>query len=209
VSYYELPLRLFSYAFPPLLALGTFAIPGAVRLALPQYAPGIEAAQVMMWTLFFLAVHSAVGPFIAAAGAFPTTLKLFPAVLSVGFLVQFAAIRAGAGLTGAAWTSLLTLAVATVGELLVAKSESGEAWPQALVSAAELHLPLAASIALCQLGRLFSVGSGLGPLWQASFQSGLFLLLYAPVFLAYERRFAILRLLRRPAEAAELSRDRS
>lgn len=196
VSYFESPLRLFAYAFPPVLALGTFVIPTVVRGVLPQYVPGIEAAQVMVWTLFFLAMHSVVGPFIASAGRFGTTLKLFPGALAVGFLMQFLAIQGGLGLTGAAWTSLLTLAFATTAELLVAKRACGQAWSEALLSTVKLHLPLAASIALCELGRHYAVGSGFAAPWQAFLQSALFLLFYAPLLVAYEQRFSMLRLLR-------------
>ncbi len=194
-GYYEAPVRLFCYALPPVLALGGLCIPAAVEFLLPRYAPGIPAAQVTLWGIFFLAVHATVGPFIGAANRLQKMLKLYAVLVPVGATVQYGVIKAGFGLTGAAWANVLTLAMVTASELFVAQRECGRSVKQAVLSIVMLHFPLAASIVLAALARSLSLGAGVTELVRIPWEGLLFLMLYLPLFALYEHRFSGVRML--------------
>ena len=111
VMFYEAPIRLFSYLLPPVLALGTLMVGPVIRLVLPRYTAGIEAAAITVWGVFFLCMHSAVTPFFRAAERFGLVLKLLAVMLVLTAGAQWLVLTSGGGLRGAAWTSLCALGV--------------------------------------------------------------------------------------------------
>jgi len=69
--FYELPARLFCYLLPPLLGAETFLIGAFTRTLLPQYSAGIGAAEVTLWSIFFVALHFSINSFFVASNMLP------------------------------------------------------------------------------------------------------------------------------------------
>ncbi len=188
VVFYEVPIRLFSYVLPPLLAVGTLLVGPAVRLILPQYAAGIEAAQITVWGVFFLSMHSAVTPFFRAAERLSVILKLLAATLVLTALAQWLVLSSGGGLQGAAWVSLVALGGLVNAELFVAREAAGESMAKILGFLGSVNLPLLLMIALMELLDRGGVG--------VIAQLAILLAAYAPVLAFYESRFSMLQMVR-------------
>jgi O-antigen/teichoic acid export membrane protein len=186
--FYEMPLRLFCYALPPLIGVGSLFIGDFVRLCLPQYSAGIPAAQITMWTMFFVALHASINAFFVASDMILVIWRIFGVLIPFGAAAQFLVMRAGFGLTGAATCSLATLAIVAATEIYVARNRCGHSLGEIAGFIASLYLPLAISIGLTQLVDLTPLMTGLKAL--------VFLAFYAPVLLMYELKFSILRTVR-------------
>lgn len=197
--FYEAPVRLFSYVLPPLLAVGSLVIGEFVHLVLPKYAPGIAAAQITMWSIFFMAVHSTIGSFFLAAKKLREVLRLFAVLLPLGALAHVIVIKSGYGLEGVAWTSLAVLAVASTAEIWIARRSCGHSAPAIAAFLATVYLPIATAMLLTgvvdELGLLAGESSLLVVGAKAALISGL----YIPMFLIYESRFSLLRTVRQTA----------
>lgn len=188
VVFYEVPIRLVSYVLPPLLALGTLLVGPAVKLILPQYSAGIEAAQITVWGVFFLSIHSAVTPFFRAAERLGLILKLLGAALVLTAAGQWLVLSNGGGLCGAAWMSLFALGVLVNAEMFVAREAAGDPLLKILGFLGSVNLPLGLMIALMKLMELGDVSLLL--------QGVIVLAAYAPVLGIYESRFSMLRMVK-------------
>ncbi len=187
-AFYELPARLFCYVLPPLLGVGALLIGDFVRICLPQYAPGIPAAQITMWTMFFVALHASINAFFVASNMILVIWRIFGVLIPFGAAAQFLVMKAGFGLTGAAICSLSTLAIVAATEIYVARRRCGHSTGEIAGFISSLYFPLAISIALTVLVDLAPFAAG----WKAL----LFLAFYAPVLFMYELKFSILRTVR-------------
>jgi O-antigen/teichoic acid export membrane protein len=197
--FYELPARLFCYVLPPLLAIGSLLIPSFVRLVLPQYVPGIEAAQITMWGIFFMAVHASVRSFLVAADKVNLILKFFGFLIPISAAAQYAVIKAGFGLEGVAWTAITTLAVLTSAELYIARRGCAHSHWGIAKYMGSLYFPLFAAFGMTMAVRCLDFGSVMPALVEAAAKCLLGVLLYVPVLLVYESRYSLLRLVRRSA----------
>jgi len=192
-SFYETPARLFCYVLPPMLGVGALLIPECVRLLLPQYVRGIPAAEITLWAVFFVAVHGSLSSFFVAAQKIPAVLRLYAFVAIAGATIQFLLMKFGFGLTGAAWTTLGTLAILSSGEMFLARRACGSGIMETIPYLTSLYFPLIAAGTLRLLLGSLSFGAWLpGPLELAA-KIALLLLFYAPVLFAYESKFTILR----------------
>jgi O-antigen/teichoic acid export membrane protein len=186
--FYEFPARFFCYVLPPILGIGTFLIGIFTRALLPQFSAGVPAAEVTLWTIFFVALHFSISPFFAATKLIPKIIKLMAGMIVIAVIAQAAVLNLGWGIEGAAWCTLATSAVWAAVELYVARTTRGEAHGAAGFIAS-LYLPLMVCIALRALVQTIPVE----PLVRMT----LFLLLYLPVFAGYEMRFSMLRTVRK------------
>jgi O-antigen/teichoic acid export membrane protein len=193
VMFYERPARLFCYVLPPVLGVGALLLPECVRLALPKYLPGVPAAEITLWAVFFVAVHGSMSSFFVAAGKVPVVLRLYAVLACAGAAAQFLVMRGGLGLTGVAFTTLVTLALVSSGEMIIARRVCGHSFAEIIPFLGSLYFPLAAVSVL----RIFVGSLRLGTLVPTPLELPskiiLLLLFYAPVLLAYENRFAMLR----------------
>ena len=187
-QFYELPARLFCYALPPLLGVGSLLIGDFVRLGLPQYAPGIPAAQITIWTMFFVALHASINAFFVASDMILVIWRIFGALIPFGAAAQFIVMKSGYGLAGAAVCSLATLAVVAATEIFVARRRCGHGTGEIAGFIVMLFFPIATAITLTELIDLAPLASA----WKAL----IFLAFYAPIFLMYELKFSILRTVR-------------
>ncbi len=192
--YYEVPARLFCYVLPPLLGAGTFLVGVFVRLALPQYGEGIEAAEVTLWAVFFVALHFSINAFFIASNMVPRILKLDVILIPIAALAQYTLMDFGWGIAGAAWCNLVTLALAAACELYIARSICGHDAAEIARFVGTLYFPLACSIALKMFVDTWDLSPWLASeVLQASAKAALFLVLSIPVFATYEGKFAMLR----------------
>ncbi len=194
--FYEMPTRLLSYLLPPVLGMISLLIPQFVHLVLPQYTPGIAAAQVTIWAVFFMAVHASLGSFFLAAGKQFSVLRVLAVLIPLGALAQVAVIRGGFGLTGVAWTSFTVFGLATTAELWIARRGCGHGLRDNLGFLASTYLPLVVSMAGARFLQGADFGLALGAPVEALLRSLLLVLCYLPVLAAYETRFSMLRAVR-------------
>lgn len=195
-DYFRLPIRFSCYTLPPMLGLGVLLVPSLVSSFLPQYTAGIQAAQVTLWGIFFLAVHSATCSFISAAGKVNQLLKMLVVLAPPAVLIPYWVASAGFGLAGVAWVSLSTLAVATSLELYVAERAAGRGRMQVLVFLASMYFPLIAAIVLTSVVQSLTLAVAFPALVGLSSKLLLYLVLYAPLFTVYETRFCLIRTVR-------------
>ena len=193
-GFYEVPSRLISYTVPPLLGVVALMIPTLVRRFLPQYVPGIEAAQIVLAGGFFLALHASLSSFLSAAKQIPATLHWFGFLMPVSALAQVVVIRAGFGLVGVAAVSVLMLGAGLSGELVIARRACGER-PAAIARyLGSLYLPLAyTAVLVLGLSRWDAVGR-LGA-WAGApvVAAGVLVLLCAPLVWIFESQFGLLK----------------
>jgi len=196
-GYFEAPARLFSYVLPPLLGAGSFFVGDFVRLVLPQYAAGIRAAEVTMWSIFFVAMHATLSSFFVAAARIKLTLKYFLVVMPVAAAAQWAVARAGFGIVGVAWTTVGALALVSAGEMAMARTSCGYTKLQTLRFLAVTYLPVALAIPMRFVVEAMGAPSSL-PQWAMPLARALaFLAFLAPLVVVYEFRFSMLRWVRR------------
>lgn len=197
--FYEAPVRLFSYVLPPLLAIGSLMIPEFVHLVLPKYTPGIAAAQITMWSIFFMAIHSTIGSFFLAAKKLREVIRLFAVLLPAGAVAHVMVIKSGYGLEGVAWTSLMVLAAASSAEIWIARRSCGHS-PMAIAGfLLSVYLPIGAAMLLTGLVDEMSLLAGGSELAVLAAKAALIAALYSPMFLIYESRFSLLRTVRQTA----------
>jgi O-antigen/teichoic acid export membrane protein len=198
--YFEVPARLFCYAGPPLIIAGTILVRDFVWLFLPQYKPGIPAAQITMWTIFLVALHSSVSSFAVAAGIVPGLLRVYACLIPVGALAQFAILRMGAGLEGAAWCSLGLLTIAGATEIVIAKARCGNTVAESLRFIASLYFPAAYALVFTLAIDHMHIHTGFagyaGHATEAAVKILLVLTAYLPILGIYERKFSLLRTIR-------------
>ena len=168
-AYYEKPLELLGTVLPPVLAIGSVLIGPAVELLLPQYAPGIGAARVTIWSTFFLCVHLALSGFFQAAQKYRTVLALFAVVLPVTVVAHYLVVSSGAGLVAVASTGLIALAVTVTGELWIARRESEESGRRSMEFIARLYAPALVLMLATQLMEVWTWEL----LWRAAVIAGL------------------------------------
>jgi O-antigen/teichoic acid export membrane protein len=195
--YFEVPARLFCYAVPPFVAVATIWVREFVLVFLPQYKPGIPAAEITMWTIFFVVLHSSVSSFAIAVGMIPSLLRIYGSLIPTGAVAQYLMIHAGFGLKGAAWCTLIMLAVVGIAEVAVAKRRCGSTCVEVSLFVASLLLPV-----LFAMAATFAVDQtylGLSPVGYAALiieplaKSVAVLTLYLPILAIYERKFSLLR----------------
>jgi O-antigen/teichoic acid export membrane protein len=196
--YFEHPARLFSYTVPPLVGAGTFFLGNLVHLFLPQYVPGIVAAQITMWTIFFVALHSSVGSFAAAFDLVPALLRMYIVLIPVTAAAQYTILRVGFGLEGAAWCTFAILAAIGTAEVALAKRKCGNSSSEICLFITTLYFPVAFAMSLKHVVGEMSLGSWFmnhpGTLAESATKALIFLLLYAPILAVYEVKFALLRM---------------
>lgn len=190
--YYEVPARLFSYTLPPLLYLGSLVLPGAVAAVLPHYVPGVAAAQVVLWAVFFLSLNASVDSFLNAAGKVVAALKASLALMPFGVALHWLG-AARLGLPGVALSCVGTLAAVVTAKLYLAQRECGRSRPEAAAFLCSLYVPPAASTGIALAARAVTSGADLPTLLQVPAAAAVYLALYAPLLAAYELRFSLLR----------------
>ncbi|MCP5117728.1 MAG: hypothetical protein GY953_43450, partial [bacterium] len=164
-----------------------------VQRFLPHYVEGVAAAQVMLWSIFFVTLHATVSPFLVAAGQVSRVLKLSAVVSLVGLGMLCLVIEMGFGLVGAAWTVVAVMACVATGELWFARLVCGHKGREIVTFLATLYLPLAGALALGALAGALAGAGGVDGLARSSAQVLVYLALYAPLLAAYESRFSLLR----------------
>ncbi len=197
---FEEPARLLCYTVPPLVGVGTVLCGNFIQLLLPQYIPGIAAAQITLWSVFFVALHSTVGSFIVAAGIVPAVLRMYAILIPAGAVAEYAVLKANFGLQGAAWCTLAILAIIGVAEIVIAKRKCGDTYRDACRFVSLLYLPVLYAISLRYLLETAGVSSWFlishSSFFEPLIKSLIFLLLYAPILAIYESKFSLLRVLR-------------
>ena len=198
--FYELPARLFCYLLPPLLGAGTFLIGAFTRTLLPQYSAGIGAAEVTLWSIYFVALHFSINSFFVASNMLPRITRLLSGAIVMAALAQATVLLLGFGIAGAAWCTLATSAIWAAVELFVARASCGHAIAGTLRFITSLYIPFAACLALRALVQAIPLETWLpgleGSLLEPVARMTLFLLCYTPVFMTYEIKFSMLRLVR-------------
>jgi O-antigen/teichoic acid export membrane protein len=192
--FYEVPTRLFCYVLPPLLGAGTFLMSGFVRTLLPQYTAGIGAAQVTLWSIFFVALHFSINSFFAASAMIPKIIRLSAVVIAISAAAQFLVMRFGFGIEGAAWCALATAASWAAIELLMARTACGNSVSEAAGFIGSIYLPFAVCVALRAVVGALPLGAPASI--DAVLRAGLLLLFYVPVLIGYEMKFSMLRTVR-------------
>jgi O-antigen/teichoic acid export membrane protein len=192
-KYYETPSRLFCYTLPPVLYLGSLILPGAVAALLPRYTPGIGAAQIVLWAVFFLSINASVDSFLNAAGKVIDVLKISAALIPAGAACHYLAAKSGLGLPGVALSSVATLAAIVTVKLYLAQRECGRGRAEASVFLGSLYFPLLASVGIGLLVRNLGLAAGLVEPLRTSVEAAIYAVLYAPLFAAYEVHFSLVR----------------
>ncbi len=199
--YFEHPARLFSYTVPPLVGAGTFFVGNFVRLFLPQYVPGIIAAQITMWTIFFVALHSSVGSFAVALDLIPVLLRMYIVLIPITAAAQYTILRAGFGLEGAAWCTFAILAAIGTAEVALAKRKCGNTSSEIGLFLATLYLPVAFAMCLKYVVEGMRLGSWFmnhsGTLAESATKALIFLVSFIPILAVYEVKFSLLRTVHR------------
>lgn len=192
-AFYEIPSRLISYTVPPLLGAAALLVPMLVKLFLPQYVPGITAAQIVLVGGFFLALHASLSSFLSAAQRIPAALRWFAVLLPVSGLAQVAVIKAGFGLVGVAVTSIIMLGAGLSGELVIAQRACGQR-PAAIARYLfSLYLPLVYTAVLVLMLSRWNLANHVGVRAGAPLAAAVLLMLCAPLVWVFENQFGLLK----------------
>jgi hypothetical protein len=182
---------------PPIVGSGTFFVGSFVRLFLGQYATGIVAARITMWSIFFVALHSSVTSFAVALDLIPALLRVYVMLIPIAAVSEYVILRNGLGLEGAAWCTLAILAVAGAAEVALAKRKCGDTSPKIFLFIASLYFPTVCAMCLKQWVDGIPVDVWLtshsGTIIAPAMKAAVFLLLYTPILLAYETKFSLVR----------------
>ena len=191
--FYETPARLFCYVLPPLLSVGVLLIPGFVEALLPQYVPGIVAAQVSVWGIFFVTVRASMESFLVAARMIQALLKMFALLIPFGVLAHVWVLKLGFGLPAVALTTVGILGLVAGAEVYLARKSCGHHTSETVKYLGSLCFPLAAAVGLTVWVDSLALGDGVFGGFQTPVKVVLVLALYTPVLFLYEARFALLR----------------
>ncbi len=191
--FYETPARLSCYALPPLLGVGVLLIPGFVETLLPQYVPGIAAARISVWGVFFVTVRASMEPFLIAAQLIPDLLKMFALLIPLGALAHVTFLKLGYGLPAVALVTVGILGLVAAGEVYLARKSCGHSTSETVKYLGSLCFPLAVAVGLTFWVDSLALGDGIIGSFQTPVKAVLLLALYTPMLFFYEARFALLR----------------
>jgi O-antigen/teichoic acid export membrane protein len=188
----ETPTRLLALALPPITAAVYLSLP-LVTLALPDYAPGLPAASVLVLGTFFLSVVTGPSSFLVAVDRVRPLLLAQAVAVIVNVVLDVAALRLGYGIAGVAWATAAGYALYSAGALLALHRVVGGTRARLLRFATVLYGPYVVVLALAVLAaRLVPAPAG-RELPAVALRLLLLGVLLAPAVWLLERRSGALR----------------
>ena len=106
-SYVEVPTLILVYSMPLLIGIIFLLLPFGVRLILPQYIPGIAAAQITILGLFFFSAETMAANFLITTNKMYLYLGLSTIAVVINIVLNYIFLKAGFGITGVAMAGVL------------------------------------------------------------------------------------------------------
>lgn len=106
-NYISISTLVLAYSMPLLIGEAILFLPFGVRLLLPQYIPGIAAAQLTMLGLFFFSAGIMAGNFLVTVNKLYLYFVFSLIVLGVNFIMDYVFLKAGFGINGVALGGLV------------------------------------------------------------------------------------------------------
>ena len=106
-KYIEISTLTLAYSMPLLIGEIFLLLPFGVRLFLPQYIPGIVAAQITVLGLFFFSAGTMAGNFLITTNRLYWYLKCSIAAVIINFILDYIFLKAGLGIKGVALGGVL------------------------------------------------------------------------------------------------------
>jgi hypothetical protein len=134
-----------------------------------------------------------------AAEIVPAVLKMYGILIPAGAIAEYVVLKADLGLRGAALCTLAILAIIGAAEIVIAKRRCGDTYRKAYRFITSLYFPVLCGISLTYLVETspdswFVISSH--SIFEPFIKSLVFLFLYTPVLVIYEKKFALLRMFR-------------
>jgi hypothetical protein len=124
---------------------------------------------------------------------------MYAILIPAGAVAEYVVMKAGFGLRGAAWCTLAILAIIGAAEIVIAKRKCGDTYRKGYRFITSLYFPVLCAISLTCLVEaspdswfVTNSRSIFGPF----IKSLVFLFLYTPILVIYEKKFALLRMFR-------------
>jgi len=106
-SYIEVSTFVLSYSMPLLIGVTFLLLPFGIHLLLPQYIPGIAAAQITILGLFFVSSGAIAGSFLTTTNRLYLYLFFSSVAVIVNFVLDYVFLKAGFGINGVALGGIL------------------------------------------------------------------------------------------------------
>ncbi len=106
-NYMEISTQVLAYSMPLLIGEVFLLLPFGVRLLLPQYTPGIFAAQITILGLFFFSTGMMAGNFLVTTNRLYWYLGCACVAAIINFILDYFFLKAGFGINGVALGGLL------------------------------------------------------------------------------------------------------
>ncbi len=146
-------VRVLAGVLPFALALGYILLPPATRLLLPAYAPGVPAAQILLWATFFVSIHTLSLVILVTLRRLRALIVINTLAVLLAAALCAVAVAAGFGITGVAAAMVAAYALSAVGEYVVAGLACGQATAALLLRLTrQTGPPLLAGIAAAAVG---------------------------------------------------------
>ena len=183
----------YSAFIPALIALGWFLAPLAIHGFLPKFTGGILAMRLLMLSGYFVALSQAYSQFIYVIRRHMALLPMFAFSCSVSALLNWIAVRQGAGIEGvAAATTLAMLAHFT----LIQAYASSHVF--SFIEMAKNYVVAILKFILMTV-LLFAIDRWVrlpNPFINPMLQTGIFMAAYSPFLIDAEKKFHFISLLR-------------
>lgn len=199
-SHLSEPTAFLAVFVPVVLGFLALTLPVPIHWILPDFAESIPVFRLLTVSVFFASLAVLPGFFMMAINRQNWLIPIGFGTVAFNYLVGFAAIRRGYGLTGVAMVTDVALALDTTICLAIAGTFANGSFLRALLWIARLYAP-----PVYVLGVLAAIDRGaprvLPAAWSdgahAAVEGAVFLVVMAPVLWVFERRTRFLRRLTR------------
>jgi hypothetical protein len=142
LPYIEKPTFLMAFILPILIGVVILLIPPVTEVLLPQYIPGVAAAQISIITVYFLGLMGMYAIFLG------TSLRLLPygVVTVTGIILNIAgsyfSVRFGWGLVGLAWAKVIAYGMVAILLFCYVEKLFNRKWQELFLRMAILLAPM-------------------------------------------------------------------
>jgi O-antigen/teichoic acid export membrane protein len=142
-KHFLVPSRIMAWIMPVCLCAGHFILPWIVRVALPEYLPGVGVMRVLMWSSYFVGLLALEKSSLVALGKQFRALPVLAGMIVMNACVSLWMVRHGFGVAGVAAGSGIALGAGSLSLMLLVARELKEPAQVTVRHLAQIYVPFA------------------------------------------------------------------
>ena len=140
------PIVVLSYLMAVACTLIALVAPLLITYVLPAYIPGIDAAIILVFGIYFISVITISGNFMVSIDKHSSVLYLQMAVIPLSVVLNYIFIKIGLGIVGVALGTAITYFFYSIGITLMAFRNFSRSYRDVLLKIGRTYFPFAACL---------------------------------------------------------------